>query len=115
MTRILLVEDEPRNRETLDAVLSAEGFAVETAATLSEARAKLAIVPDLVVLDLGLPDGRGSDLVPEIRATGARVVILTGDPEAASAEPGVDGTFGKGEDVALLLNMLHLLSDLTRS
>ncbi len=66
--RVLVVEDDREIRSLLQSSLSVEGFAVQTAVSLSEARALLQHdLPDLVVLDLGLPDGDGVDLVHELR------------------------------------------------
>ena len=66
--RVLVVEDDPQIRALLQSSLSAEGFAVQTAVTLSEARALLQHDrPDLLLLDLGLPDGDGASLVQAVR------------------------------------------------
>ena len=66
--RVLVVEDDPEIRALMQSSLSVEGFAVQTAVTLSEARALLHhALPDILVLDLGLPDGDGAALVQEVR------------------------------------------------
>ncbi len=78
---ILLVEDEATLAKNIARFLTREGFVVRAAATLQEARALLAAAsPDLVLLDLSLPDGRGLDLLAEIRArhSQAKVIVLTG-------------------------------------
>jgi two-component system KDP operon response regulator KdpE len=57
--------------------LSVEGFDVQTAVSLSEARALVRHTPpDIVVLDLGLPDGDGEDLVHEVRQTHSLPIII---------------------------------------
>lgn len=62
--KVLVVEDDREIRGLLCSMLTLEGFAVRSAVSLSEARALLEHdVPDLVILDLGLPDGDGSDLL----------------------------------------------------
>jgi DNA-binding response OmpR family regulator len=76
---ILVVEDEPTLRETLADALEAEGFTVVTAA---DGRAALARFreerPDLVLLDLMLPELSGIELTRIIRAeSGVPIVILT--------------------------------------
>ena len=69
--KVLVVEDDREIRGLLRTALCAEGFEVLTAVSVSEATALLLHdPPDLVVLDLGLPDGDGAELV---RAAG-RVV-----------------------------------------
>ena len=66
--RVLLVEDDRDLRATLRDALSVEGHEVLTAASLSEGMALLAHVNlDLVLLDLGLPDGDGEALLATLR------------------------------------------------
>ncbi len=76
---ILLVEDDHAIRDGLRRSLDREGFAVITAATAAEALQVAAREsPDLVLLDLGLPDGDGRDVCRELRRTGdVPVVMLT--------------------------------------
>jgi DNA-binding response OmpR family regulator len=62
--RILLIEDHPRLREMTRAHLVDCGFVVDAFSTLEDGRAALAEVAyDAVVLDLGLPDGDGAELL----------------------------------------------------
>ena len=66
--RILVVEDDRDLRELMRASLSVEGFDVQTAVSLSEAAALVRNdPPDVILLDLGLPDGDGAELVQEVR------------------------------------------------
>ena len=75
--RVLVVEDDREIRSLLQSSLSVEGFAVQTAVSLSEARAMLQhSAPDLLILDLGLPDGDGVELVRELRRQHAVPVIV---------------------------------------
>lgn len=76
---ILLVEDEPEFLTFNTRHLEAEGYRVTGAATLLEARrAVQAEAPDLVVLDVLLPDGSGLDFCRDLRAdTGVPVIFLT--------------------------------------
>lgn len=66
--RVLVVEDDAEIRALIQSTLSVEGYAVQTAVTVSEASALLHhALPDLLLLDLGLPDGDGAVLVNEVR------------------------------------------------
>jgi DNA-binding response OmpR family regulator len=75
--RVLLVEDERKVRETLAQGLHAEGHEVEAAATGREgfARAQAASF-DVLILDLGLPDRDGLDVLRELRAAGSSLPVL---------------------------------------
>ena len=78
--RVLLVEDDKELRATLRGALEVEGYAVQTAASLSEGRALLshAAPPDLVLLDLGLPDGDGETLLEQLRRRhGTPVLVIS--------------------------------------
>jgi DNA-binding response OmpR family regulator len=76
---VLLVEDERTISEPFSAALGREGFEPILAGSLAEARSQLrAHAPDIVVLDLMLPDGDGRDLARELHAhTQLPVIILT--------------------------------------
>jgi len=75
--RILLVDDHAELRDLVGRALVREGHVVEHAATLSAARARLAgQLFDLIVLDLGLPDGDGEALCRELRQQGVSTAIL---------------------------------------
>ena len=74
---VLVIEDDREIRAMIQSSLPVEGFEVQTAVSLSEARALLAHkTPDIVVLDLGLPDGDGAQLVRELRKQHATPVIV---------------------------------------
>jgi DNA-binding response OmpR family regulator len=77
--RILFVEDEPAIAEPFGRTLLREGFDVVAARSVSEARARFARQPpDLVLLDLTLPDGDGRDLCRELRgASQVPIIMLT--------------------------------------
>jgi two-component system OmpR family response regulator len=78
--RVLVVDDQPNILDMLTTVLRFHGFAVSTAATAAEAVAVAGeIQPDLVVLDVRLPDGDGLDVCRRLRARGlsAGIVFLT--------------------------------------
>jgi DNA-binding response OmpR family regulator len=76
---VLVVEDTPEYTQVVTAALSNAGHSVRSAQTMADAIAALDLVAtDLVVLDLGLPDGDGFDLCRIIRErTNAYILILT--------------------------------------
>ena len=74
---IVVIEDEPAIRDSLEYVLGVEGFRVLTAATLAAGHAVIAVeTPALVLLDVGLPDGSGFDFCRELRRTSTVPVIF---------------------------------------
>ncbi|THU02572.1 response regulator [Lampropedia puyangensis] len=78
---VLLVEDERELRVTLRDLLLLEGFTVHACASLADARAVFQHTGadggiDIVLLDLGLPDGEGEMLLAEIRARRTTPVII---------------------------------------
>ena len=77
---VLVVEDLPEFVQMVDAVLRRAGHRVRTAGSVASALTSLAAVPpDLVILDLGLPDGDGLDLCRLIRdRSAAYILVLTG-------------------------------------
>ena len=78
--RILLIEDDPSLGGAVRDQIAAEGHMPDLAPTLAYARDLLATMPyDLILLDLGLPDGRGIDFLRNLRAKGSvtPVMILT--------------------------------------
>ena len=79
MTRILVVDDEPQIRKFLDIGLRAQGYRVETVADGAAGLAALATRgADLVILDLGLPDRDGLELLAELRQwSSVPVIVLT--------------------------------------
>lgn len=75
--KVLVVEDDREIRAMMQSSLTVEGFDVQTAVSLSEARALLQHAPpDVIVLDLGLPDGDGVELVQQVRQQQALPIII---------------------------------------
>lgn len=84
---VLLLEDDRVLRTSLREALAIEGYRVHTAASLADARAQLRSVRpeepiDLVLLDLGLPDGDGQTLLDELRKQGHVAVLVISAREA---------------------------------
>ncbi|CAH2907118.1 MAG: Response regulator containing CheY-like receiver, AAA-type ATPase, and DNA-binding domains [uncultured Paraburkholderia sp.] len=93
MPHALIVEDDPNSLSGLSAILAADGFSVDTATTIAEARAALTrFIPDVVLVDLNLPDGSGLDLLQHLPAHppgGALpVIVMTG---SATVESAIEG------------------------
>lgn len=77
MARLLLLEDDQSLIDGLVYALTKEGFALDVAMTVREARAQLASQAyDLLLLDQTLPDGSGLSLCEEVRAGGNAVPII---------------------------------------
>jgi len=77
MTRILVVDDEPPIRRLLRTSLASQGFQIVEAATGSEALDEVEqAAPDLIVLDLGLPDMQGQEVIRLLREQGSSVPIV---------------------------------------
>ena len=97
------------------ALIADEGFSVATAGSLREARAQMALQsPDLVLLDLMLPDGSGLQLVDDVKAQPhAEVVLITG---YASVETSVQALrLGAADYLTKPLNMRQLSGILARA
>ena len=89
MANVLLVDDDANFAAAMRGILGTEGHEVDTAASLSEARERLAAARyDVQIVDITLPDGNGLDLVDE---RGPRTVIITGHPSVETAISAVRG------------------------
>jgi two-component system response regulator PilR (NtrC family) len=85
---LLIVDDEASLRDFLSIVFEDEGWRVETAGSVAEARAAVAKnEPDLILCDLMLPDGSGIDLLREVKAAtpSVAVVMITAHTSTKSA------------------------------
>jgi two-component system, NtrC family, response regulator HydG len=82
MARVLLVDDDPDSLDIARDILASAGHTVVTADTLARARAQIAAdLPDVLLLDLMLPDGNGLELLDEAVESGLRrIVLITGHP-----------------------------------
>lgn len=92
MTRILVVDDEPQMLRALTINLRARHYEVVTAATGADALASAAAhLPDLVILDLGLPDLDGVDVVRGLRTwSKIPIIILSGRTDSADKVDALD-------------------------
>jgi DNA-binding response OmpR family regulator len=113
MADVLVVDDDPRICRVLAHYLGQEGYEVRTALDGEEMRRRIAEgAPDLVVLDLMLPDEDGLTLARELRAhSDVPIIILTGKTgtteEVAALEVGADDYITKPFDKRNLLAHVH--------
>jgi len=107
--RALIVEDEPLLNESLKEHLLEEGFTVDTTGTFKEAIDQVIAEPyDLVLLDIGLPDGDGLDVLKKIRETetDTAVIILTARGELEDKVKGLN--LGSDDYIPKPFSMLEL-------
>jgi two-component system, NtrC family, response regulator AtoC len=80
MPHVLVIDDDSDSAETLAMLVATEGLTVATAGSLRDARRQMALqTPDLVLLDLVLPDGNGLELLEDTRSMPqTEVVLVTG-------------------------------------
>lgn len=115
--RILIVDDEPQIHRFLKPALTAAGYEPLQALTAAEAeRMAATAAPDLMVLDLGLPDKDGKDVIRALRAWSQLpiVVLSARDQEAEKiealdlgADDYVEKPFGIGELIARIRTALR--------
>jgi two-component system, OmpR family, KDP operon response regulator KdpE len=112
VTRVLIVDDEPGIRETLAITLRASGYDIATAADGEEALLTAAAqTPDIVVLDLGLPDLDGVQVITQLRATSqAPILVLSGRRDSADKVDALDA--GADDYVTKPFGMDELLARL---
>jgi two-component system KDP operon response regulator KdpE len=113
VTRVLVVDDEPQILRALRTSLRGAGYEVDTAETAEQALTRLAVSPpDAVILDLVLPDGRGTDIARELRTwSNVPVIVLSvvGDEseKVAALDAGADDYVTKPFGIDELLARLR--------
>jgi Response regulators consisting of a CheY-like receiver domain and a winged-helix DNA-binding domain len=106
---VLIIDDEPAIRRLLAGALDRSGLTYSEAGTAAEAlRLGLSPSPPLVaLLDLGLPDRDGLEIVPQLAAQGLAIIVLTArdasDEKVAALDLGADDFVTKPFDSAELL------------
>jgi two-component system KDP operon response regulator KdpE len=111
---ILVIEDEPSLVRLLSTALSAQGYVVTTAMSGAEALARVAVDdPALILLDLGLPDIDGLQLLPQLKSRCAAQVIVVSarsreEEKIAALDAGAEDYLTKPFGVAELLARLRV-------
>jgi DNA-binding response OmpR family regulator len=114
--RILLVDDHPDTLEMMTELMREMGCDVERARSVSSALAVDMESVDLIVSDIGLPDGTGLDLIRELRSNGHRrpAIAVSGfgmeSDVRASKEAGFDLHLTKPVDFKVLFDAVRALS-----
>jgi two-component system KDP operon response regulator KdpE len=109
-SRVLLVDDEPAIIRFLKPAFEANGYTLLTAGTVVDAIKRVAgVVPDILVLDLGLPDGDGKDVIKQVRSWSDLPIIVLSARDRESekvealdlgADDFINKPFGVGELLA---------------
>ena len=110
---LLVVDDCRFTCDALRLILQRSGAKLRRAESLEIARLHLAFHrPDLAIIDLGLPDGRGQDLIAELASEGLPVLGLSGDPEGhdAALDAGAAGFLEK--PIASVAGLVRLIRQL---
>ncbi|WP_336579633.1 response regulator [Alcaligenes sp. CHO6] len=113
--QILIVEDESNIRRFVRIALEQEGMAVIEASTLAQARMDAATRrPDLMIVDLGLPDGDGKDLIRDLRGwVYSPILVLSArdreEEKVAALNAGADDYLAKPFGVPELLARIRAL------
>jgi two-component system, OmpR family, KDP operon response regulator KdpE len=109
---VLVVDDEPPIRRFLHTALAAAGYRVVEAGTATQASRSLADgKPDLLILDLGLPDRSGFELITEIRKTSAvPILVLSARHDERSKVEALD--LGADDYLAKPFGMAELMARL---
>lgn len=114
MPHILIVDDDQDTLDALSRLVASEGFTTASAASLAEARQLIAKQqPDMVLLDLVLPDGDGMDLFQDVESRRSiEIVLITGH---ASIETSVQALrLGAADYLIKPINVNQLRSVLSR-
>ena len=114
MSHVLIVDDDANTREALAAIAAQEGFTTALAGSVAEARIQLVRQrPDVVLMDLRLPDGSGIDLFEDLEdRSSIETILITGH---ASVESAVEALrLGASDYLTKPVNLQRLKAVLSR-
>ena len=113
---VLVVDDEETARMVVSDFLRGKGYEVQSAGTLADARAQINLgTPDIIILDVRLPDGHGPNLLVETQRLTIRphVIIITAHGDISMA---VDAMRAGAHDfIEKPLDLLHLEESVRRA
>lgn len=118
--RVLLVEDDRDLSWVVELNLAARGYRVDVADSATAALELIERHPDLIVVDLGLPDMDGIDLITRLRASMTTPILAVSASDARTAKvaalrAGADGYLAKPFGIGQILSRVRaILQDRTR-
>ena len=115
--KILIIDDEPDMRSLMKRALISNSFDVEEAENLKQAfEIYHRVLPDIVMLDVNLPDGNGTDHIKEFKNGTNVVLLMSADNDQLQnsfAELGAGGFIKKPFKLSELLSIINKHSDAT--
>ena len=118
LRRIAILEDDPAIRDHfIEIIGSADDLELcATASMIGEVPLLIERRPDLLLTDIGLPDGSGLDVLPAVKAaTGCRALVITAfgdrDTVVAAMKAGADGYLLKDSPAAVILDGIRVTLD----
>jgi len=118
---VLIIDDERDLCEVMSRALKKEGFEVDCAFNLAEARLKLSVRPDIVILDNNLPDGSGIDFLQmhPVEFMESFVILITADPSTSlqkkAVHEGIQAYLPKPFSIDLMREVIKPLNSRTGS
>jgi CheY-like chemotaxis protein len=111
---LMVVDDSRFTCDALRLILHRAGARLRRAESLEIARLHLHCYrPDLAIVDLGLPDGRGEDLIAELSADGFPVLGISGDPDGRSSALDAGAAAFLEKPIGSVAGLVRLIRQLT--
>lgn len=111
---LMIVDDSRFTCDALRLILQRAGAKLRRAESLEIARLHLHCYrPDLAIVDLGLPDGRGEDLIAELSAEGFPVLGISGDPDGRTSALDAGAAAFLEKPIASVAGLVRLIRQLT--
>jgi CheY-like chemotaxis protein len=111
---LMIVDDSRFTCDALRLILHRAGARLRRAESLEIARLHLNCYrPDLAIIDLGLPDGRGEDLIAELSADGFPVLGISGDPDGRDAALDAGAAAFLEKPIGSVAGLVRLIRQLT--
>jgi len=111
---LMIVDDSRFACDALRLILNRAGARLRRAESLEIARLHLNCYrPDLAIIDLGLPDGRGEDLIAELSAAGFPVLGISGDPDGRDAALDAGAAAFVEKPIGSVAGLVRLIRQLT--